>query len=169
MEQNTFVHQASGIEEEPSEEPNLFNAYNLTIYCHLILWLLTLLIQHYLKNIYYRRLRILGYYNHYKTVERFFSWPSWILHKSNALLLLSTIILYNLHLKSFSVFNWIVRPIHVAEAIITIVSILIIVIVSFNLFHETKFRRLRNPPDVFCVDDPSRRLTSDGLNQVVIR
>ncbi|UXI14755.1 MLX-interacting protein [Sarcoptes scabiei] len=146
---------------------NLFNPYNSIIFSHTFVWLLSILIRYYLKNFYYHRLRILGYHNHHRMVERYVHLPTSILHISNVLLLLATLILH--HYDEIDILNIHLEPINVAQSIVSIASITILINIKITLYHEIRFRRFRNPPDVFCVDDPSRRLTSDGLNQVVIR
>lgn len=165
MEQHNFIN--SAWHEEQETKINLLNSYNLTIYSQIILWLLSLMIKYYLKNIYYRRLRILGYNNHHTKVKKHILFTSFILHLANGVLLISTVI-FN-HSDRIEIFGVHLKPIHAAEIIISIASIPILINIHIHIYHEIKFRRSRNPPDVFCVDDPSRRLTSDGLNQVAIR
>lgn len=163
IKQNDFL-----VHSSDAPKYDLLNSYNLVVYLHLLLWFITLLIKVYLENVYYRRLRILGYNNHHEKVKKFVNIPSFVLHKSNALLLLSTVLLYNLDWKNLSV-GQIVSPVHLAELIVSIVCLLIIINNSILIVHENRFRRFASPPDVFCIDDSSRRLTSDGLNQVTIR
>jgi len=148
---------------------NLLDSYNLTIYCQIVVWVITLGIRYYFKNVYYLRLRILGYNNHHDKIKKFILFPSFVLHHSNAFLLLATVIIDKLDLNSLHIGNFHIQPINCAQLIISITSLLIIINNIIHFHHEFKFRRFRNPPDVFCVDDPSRRLTSDGLNQVAIR
>ncbi|KAI2804867.1 hypothetical protein BLOT_003855, partial [Blomia tropicalis] len=165
IKQNVFLF----IHLNNNTKSNLFNPYNLTIYFQLILCAITLLIRFYLKNFYYKRLRILGYNNHHDRVKKYVLFPSIVLHHSNALLLISTIIFYNLNLNNLHIKDFYIKPIHSVELIVSISSLFIIVNNVLHFYHELKFRRFRNPPDVFCVDDPSRRLNQDGLNQVAIR
>lgn len=165
IKQNVFL----SIHLNNNTKSNLFNPYNLTIYFQLILCAITLLIRFYLKNFYYKRLRILGYNNHHDRVKKYVLFPSIVLHHSNALLLISTIIFYNLNLNNLHIKDFYIKPIHSVELIVSISSLFIIVNNVLHFYHELKFRRFRNPPDVFCVDDPSRRLNQDGLNQVAIR
>ncbi|KAH9413619.1 uncharacterized protein LOC113790765 [Dermatophagoides pteronyssinus] len=165
LEQHNLVNLVWHEEEET--KINLLNSYNLAIYSQLILWLLSLLIKHYLKNLYYRRLRILGYNNHHDKVRKHVSLSSFFLHVANGLLLISTVI-FN-HSDHLEIFGMHLKPINAIEIIISAASIPILINIHVHIYHEIKFRRSRNPPDVFCVDDPSRRLTSDGLNQVAIR
>lgn len=153
--------------EDQETKINLLDSYNLTIYSQLIIWLFSLLIKHYLKNIYYRRLRILGYNNHHGKVKKHVLFSSFLLHLANGLLLISTVIFH--HFDYIKIYGLHLKPINAAEIIISVASIPILINIHIHIYHEIKFRRSRNPPDVFCVDDPSRHLTSDGLNQVAIR
>lgn len=125
------------------------------------------MIKYYLKHHYYHRLRILGYNNHHEKVRKHVTLPSTVINITNAILLLATIILK--HLDSINFWGIHLKAIHIIEIIISISSIILLIIIFFHIYHEFKFRKNRNPPDVFCVDDPSRRLTTDGLNQVAIR
>lgn len=152
-----------------SDKPSLLSSYNLTVYCHLVVWLITLAIRYYFKDVYYKRLRILGYNNHHDRIKKFVLFPSFVLHHANAFLLLATVLLNGLNISDLHVKSFHIRPIHCAELIISIAYFLVLINNVIHFYHELKFRRFRNPPDVFCVDDPSGRLTSDGLNQVAIR
>ncbi|KAH9390081.1 hypothetical protein TYRP_007630 [Tyrophagus putrescentiae] len=152
-----------------SDKPSLLSSYNLTVYCHLVVWLITLAIRCYFKDVYYKRLRILGYNNHHDRIKKFVLFPSFVLHHANAFLLLATVLLNGLNISDLHVKSFHIRPIHCAELIISIAYFLVLINNVIHFYHELKFRRFRNPPDVFCVDDPSGRLTSDGLNQVAIR
>ena len=152
-----------------SNKSSLFSSYNLTIYCQMISWLITIIIRYYFKNVYYKRLRILGYNNHHDKIKKHFLFPGFIFYHSNALLLVSTVIFNSFESNIISIKNLNIKSIYSAETIISIASFLILVNNVIHFYHELKFRRFRNPPDVFCVDDPTNRLTSDGLNQVAIR
>lgn len=146
---------------------SLLNSYNLIIYSQLILWAIFLIVRFYFKNIYYHRLRILGYNNHHDKIMKFVMFPSLILHKSNALMLLLTIIMSQL--KDIHINDIHIKPIHGVEIVISLGSVANVVNLIIHIYHELKFRRVRNPPDVFCVGDHSTRLSSDGLSQVAIR
>ncbi|OTF74583.1 hypothetical protein BLA29_008713, partial [Euroglyphus maynei] len=112
-------------------------------------------------------LRILGYNNHHEKVKKHVLFSSFLLHLANGLLLISTVIFH--HFDYIKIYGLHLKPINAAEIIISVASIPILINIHIHIYHEIKFRRSRNPPDVFCVDDPSRHLTSDGLNQVAIR
>lgn len=120
-----------------------------------------------MKNVYYRRLRILGYNNHHDKIRKFVMLPCFVLHKSNALLLLLTIIFS--YVKDIHISDIHIKPIHGVEIVISLGTVANVVNIIIHIYHELKFRRIRNPPDVFCVDDHSRRMATDGLSQVAIR
>jgi hypothetical protein len=148
----------------------LLSPYSVTIYCHIVLWFVILVIRYYMRSVYYRRLRILGYYKHHSLVKTLSLIPSLVLHKTNALLLLLSTILYmygqnvvkigdKIHLKATNF-----------EQIIISISVAIISPFLMKwLYHEIRFRRDRNPPDIFCVEDPQHLVTSAGLNEIGVR
>jgi hypothetical protein len=154
-----------------SEDKNpLLDSYALTIYSHLLLWLIILIIRHYLRNIYYKRLRVLGYYKHHDLVKCLSLIPAIVLHKSNALLLLLTTILCKYNDKVVNISNGIqLKPINFVQIIITTAVTIIIPFLIKLFYHELKFRSERNPPDIFCVDDPQHLITSAGLNEIGVR
>ena len=135
----------------------------------MIVWLLTVAIKLYLKNVYYKRLRILGYHNHNEAVRRHVRLPAAAFGHANAAILALTIIFSQIDPKSLQIKDFVFHPIHGVTIIISGASIAVLINNVLHFLAELRFRRYRNPPDVFCIDDPSNRLTSDGLNQVTIR
>ena len=147
----------------------MFSPVNLTVFSQLLVWILTLAIKYYLKNIYYRRLRILGYHNHNENVRKHVRIPAIAFGAANAAILAITIIFSQIDPKTLQIKDFIFHPIHGVTIIISGASIAVLINNLLHFLRELKFRRYRNPPDVFCIDEPANRLTSDGLNQVTIR
>ncbi|XP_054167090.1 transmembrane protein 192-like [Oppia nitens] len=149
----------------------IMNSYFLTIVSHLIVWLLTLSIGYYMRNVYYRRLRILGYYKHHQLVRWLSHIPAFVLHKSNVALLILTAILYNIGQKDIIKLSDKIqlKPVNFEQLIVTVSVLIVMPFLIKWFYHEIRFRTDRNPPDIFCVEDPQRLVTSAGLNEIGVR
>lgn len=127
-----------------------------------------LIIKFYLKGVYYKRLRIIGFHKHHKLVSFLIVCPSFILHKANAVLLLATMILWKLDKDALHIGNLHLQHYNVPQIIISLGTTIILPFLIKLLYLEIKFRQLKNPPDVFCVDDP-QHLEQAGLSETVTR
>ena len=153
-------------------DPNskLLDSYSITIYCNIILWIVLLLIRYYMRNVYYKRLRILGYYKHHSLVKCLSLMPSFVWHKTNAVLLLLTTIICSYDQKDMKFGPKIdLKPINLAQIVISLAVLVVIPFLIKHFYREIRFRIDRNPPDIFCVEDPQHLVTSAGLNEIGVR
>ncbi|CAG2161880.1 unnamed protein product [Oppiella nova] len=156
--------------ESNESNDKLLSPYSVTIYCHIVIWFVILVIRYYMRSVYYRRLRILGYYKHHSLVKTLSLIPSLVLHKTNALLLLLSTILYMYGQNVVKIGDKIhLKATNFEQIIITISVAIISPFLMKWLYHEIRFRRDRNPPDIFCVEDPQHLVTSAGLNEIGVR
>ena len=161
------IHEYLG--SKSSDGNKFLNSFSITIYCHVFVWVLLVAIRYYMRRVYYRRLRILGYYKHHSSVKRLSLIPSLVWHKANAILLLLATILSDWD-KDINISSKVVlKPINLLQMVITIAVTIVIPFLSKHLYVEIRFRSDRNPPDVFCVEDPQHLVTSAGLNEVGVR
>lgn len=156
-------------DSKTSDDNKFLSSYSITIYCHILVWLLLVAIRYYMRRVYYRRLRILGYYKHHSSVKRLSLIPSLVWHKATVVLLLLATLLSDSDKDLVISSKVVLKPINVLQIVITIAVSIVVPFLSKHLYVEIRFRSDRNPPDVFCVEDPQHLVTSAGLNEVGVR